>query len=77
VPFLCVRAVADPASRELPDSWLRTVNADGRILPVAVVAAIAANLVHAVELANIAIDGQAAFTALRRVAALVPRFGLV
>lgn len=77
IPFLALRAIADPASRAVPEAALRALSTDGRILPFAALAVLVMSPADLVTLALLARDGRTAFAALRRVALLVPGFGLV
>ncbi len=77
IPFLGVRAIADAASRGVPEAWLRALGADGRIVPLLALVTLMMDLGSLAELVLVARDGRAAFAALRRVALLGPGFGLV
>ncbi len=68
VPFLVVRAIADPAGRDLP-AWVPgLVGADGRPRTRAVIAGVAAHPLQAPVLIRLGMDSEKAFAALRRVA---------
>ena len=78
VPFVAIRAIADPAWRGVP-GWITSACApDGRVRPIAVAARL---MVRPCEIGNVlmlARDTRAATATLRRVALLVaPGFGLV
>ncbi len=77
VPFLAVRAIADPASRTVPEAAIRALGPDGQTYPLKALRALLARPSEIWEFALLARDGRAAFAALRRVALLGPGFGLV
>ena len=77
IPFLGVRAIADPAARAVPEAALRALDAEGRIRPFGAVRGLLASPSEIWAFARVALDGRAAFAALRRVASLGPAFGLV
>ena len=77
IPFLAVRAIADPASRTVPEAAMRALGPDGRTHPLKALRALLASPAEIWEFALVARDGRAAFAALRRVALLVPGFGLI
>lgn len=78
VPFLALRAVADPAWRAVPRAALAGLMADGRTRALPVLGALAARPAELVDVVRLARDSRAAAAALRRVAALGgPLFGLV
>jgi hopanoid-associated phosphorylase len=68
VPFLAVRAIADPADRDIP-AWVPgLVGADGRPRAWAVIAGLAAHPHHVPAVISLGRDSEKAFAALRRVA---------
>ncbi len=77
IPFLAVRAIADPASRTVPEAAIRVLGPDGRTHPLKALRALLTNPAEIWDFALLARDGRAAFAALRRVALLGPGFGLV
>ena len=77
IPFLGVRAIADPAARAVPEAALRALDAEGRIRPLGAVRGLLASPSEIWAFARVALDGRAAFAALRRVASLGLAFGLV
>ncbi len=77
IPFLAVRAIADPASRTVPEAAMRALGPDGRIHPLKALRALLASPAEIGDFALLARDGRAAYAALRRVALLGPGFGLV
>ncbi|MGZ8995852.1 MAG: phosphorylase family protein [Rhodospirillales bacterium] len=69
VPFLVIRAIADPADRRLPP-WLGSViGADGRPLPAALLGGLARNPADLVALIRLAGDSRRGLRTLRGVAA--------
>lgn len=64
LPFLAVRAIADPAWRSVPPRLCRTIDGQGRIRPLAAAAALA---LHPLAALLLAADARAAFAALRAV----------
>ncbi len=68
IPFLAVRAIADPASRTVPEAALRALGPDGRTHPLRALGGLVARPWEAWEFVLLARDGRAAFAALRRVA---------
>ncbi len=77
IPFLAVRAIADPAWRAVPEAALLALGPDGRTHPLKALRALLARPAEVWDFALLARDGRAAFAALRRVALLGPRFGLI
>ena len=78
VPFLIIRAIADPASRAPPPAALRAIAADGRVRYFAAAAAVLRDLGSLPTYLRLARDNRAALATLGRVAALsAPFFGLV
>lgn len=77
IPFLVLRAIADPASRAIPNAALRGVDANGNFRACRVLAAILAKPWEIPALIWLARDGAQALAALRRVALIGgPRLGL-
>jgi len=74
VPFVILRAVSDPAERDLPSLVLEAVDPDGRTNLGAVVAGLACSPGRLPRLLGAARDSGAAFAALRKVAAIVGGF---
>lgn len=74
VPFLIVRAIADPADRDIPGWVAGLVGADGRPVLRAIVAGIASHPTHVPALISLGIDSRKAFATLRRVALSVGPF---
>jgi hopanoid-associated phosphorylase len=67
VAFLAVRAIADPADRDVP-AWVSgLIGEDGRPSARSVVAGLAAHPWHIPVLLRLAMDSEKAFAALRRV----------
>ena len=77
LPWLALRAVADPAGRALP-VWLReAVGTDGRIRRTNAVAGLIGHPLAVPQVIRIGADSRRAMAALRRVALLAPlRFGI-
>ncbi len=70
VPFLVIRAIADPAERRLP-AWLSAViGADGRPMPRPLLSGLAAHPGDLAALLRLGGDARRALNALSRVAAL-------
>ncbi|HLF59015.1 MAG TPA: hypothetical protein VI732_05235 [Alphaproteobacteria bacterium] len=70
IPFLAVRAIADPAWRSVPEWALAGVRPDGRTRPLAVLARVALRPWDWPALFALARDSEAAFESLRGVADL-------
>lgn len=70
LPFLAVRAIADPADRDVPGWALSGVRPDGRTRPFKVMARFLIRPWELPALIALARDAEAAFDALRRVADL-------
>jgi hopanoid-associated phosphorylase len=70
LPFLAVRAIADPADRPIPAAALAGLSPDGHMRPFAVLAKLALRPWDLPRMARLAEDTRAAHRALRRVAAL-------
>ena len=78
IPFLIVRAIADPASRAPPPEALATVAADGGIRHGVAIKTLLRKPGSISIYLRLAADNRAALATLRRVAALgAPFFGLV
>jgi adenosylhomocysteine nucleosidase len=71
-PFAILRAVADPADRDLPPLVSRAVNADGRINVAAVIGGLIRSPGQFGGLVAAARDSRAAFRALSRCRGLLP-----
>jgi nucleoside phosphorylase len=71
-PFAILRAVADPAERDLPPLVLKAVDPDGGVDAVAVVGALIRSPSQFVGLRALAADSGAAFRALKRCRGLLP-----
>jgi adenosylhomocysteine nucleosidase len=76
VPFAILRAVADPAERDLPALVLKAVDSDGRIDALAVIGELIRSPGQFVGLRAAARDSRAAFQALKRCRSLLPGFFL-
>lgn len=70
LPFLAVRAVADPARRKIPAAALAGLAPDGTVRPDAVIAALLARPWEIFGLIGLAAETRAAMRSLRRVADL-------
>lgn len=68
IPFLAVRAVADPAHRAIPEAALAGVAPDGRQQPLRVLIRLLGKPWETAALLRLAIDSRAALAVLRRVA---------
>jgi adenosylhomocysteine nucleosidase len=71
-PFAILRAVADPAERDLPPFVLKAVGSDGGVDPVAVAGALIRSPRQLAGLRALAADSGAAFRALKRCRSLLP-----
>lgn len=69
VPFLVIRAIADPAERRLPPWLSAVIGADGRPLPRPLLAGLAAHPGDLAALLRLGGDARRALNALRRAAA--------
>jgi adenosylhomocysteine nucleosidase len=76
IPFAILRAVADPAERDLPPLALKAVSSDGRINAMAVIGGLIRSPGQFAGLSAAALDSQAAFKALNRCRGLLLRFFL-
>ena len=74
VPFIVVRAIADPAERTVPAWVMQAVTADGRTLIAPVLSHLARHPGELPALIHLARDARAAMRSLRRVAALAGPF---
>lgn len=70
LPFMVLRAIADPAARAIPPAALAGVTADGGVQPLKVLAALARTPGDAVELARLGRDNARAMASLGRAARL-------
>ncbi len=78
VPFLAIRAVADPVNGNIPQAALAGILPDGRTSAIPVLRSLLRAPHHALALVKLASDSGRALRCLRRVAALsAPTFGLV
>lgn len=68
LPFLVVRAVADPATRTIPRAAMAGLDAEGRTLVLPVILALTKRPGELPGLLRLAADSRAGFDALRRVA---------
>jgi hopanoid-associated phosphorylase len=66
IPFAILRAVADPAERDLPPLALKAVDSDGRIDAMAVIGGLIRSPAQFAGLCTAALDSRAAFKALNR-----------
>ena len=72
VPFAILRAVADPAERDLPPFVLKAVDSDGGVDTVAIIGALIRSPSQFAGLRALAADSRAAFRALKRCRSLLP-----
>jgi adenosylhomocysteine nucleosidase len=72
VPFAILRAVADPAERDLPPLALKAMASDGGINVQAIIAELVRSPWQFVGLGALAADSRAAFDALKRCRSLLP-----
>jgi adenosylhomocysteine nucleosidase len=72
IPFAILRAVADPAERDLPPLVLKAVDSDGGINALAVIGELICSPSQFVALRGVARDSRAAFRALNRCRGLLP-----
>jgi adenosylhomocysteine nucleosidase len=72
MPFAILRAVADPADRDLPPLILQAVDSEGRINIAAVIAGLIRSPGQFTGLCAVALDSKAAFRALYRCGGLLP-----
>jgi adenosylhomocysteine nucleosidase len=72
IPFAILRAVADPAERDLPPLVLKAVDSDGGIKPQAVIRELIRDPGQFASLRALAADSGAAFRALNRCRGLLP-----
>jgi adenosylhomocysteine nucleosidase len=66
IPFAIVRAVSDPAERDLPPLVLKAVDTDGGIDPLAIIGELIRSPWQIAGLRGLAADSGAAFQALKR-----------
>jgi hypothetical protein len=71
LPFIVMRAIADPAERTVPAWVMRAVSADGRTAILPVLSHLTRRPGQLPALVRLATDARAAMRSLRRVAALV------
>lgn len=77
LPFIVIRAVADPARRALPRAALAGIGRDGGRRPLAVLLRLALRPLDIADVVRLAGDSRAALVSLRRVASVaLPHFGL-
>ena len=72
IPFAILRAVSDPAERDLPPLVLKAVDSDGGIDALAVVGGLIRSPGQFAGLRAAARDSRAAFQALKRCRGLLP-----
>ena len=72
VPFAILRAVADPAERDLPPLVLRAVDSDGGVDAAAIIKELIRSPSQFAGLRALAADSRAAFQALKRCRSLLP-----
>ena len=70
IPFLVLRAVADPASHGIPGAALSGLGADGRTRPLGVAAGLAVRPWQLPALIRLGMESRAGFAALSRVAGI-------
>jgi hopanoid-associated phosphorylase len=71
-PFAVLRAVADPAERDLPPLAANAIDSEGRVNPHAVVTSLLLSPGQIGQLGRLARDSRAAFLALERCRRLLP-----
>jgi adenosylhomocysteine nucleosidase len=71
-PFAILRAVADPAERDLPPLVLRAVDSDGGVDAAAIIKELIRSPSQFAGLRAVAADSRAAFRALKRCRSLLP-----
>ena len=69
LPFLTLRAIADPAARSLPQAALKAIGPDGRLKPFSAVAAMYLRPWESLALVRLAYETRLAFDTLEKVAA--------
>jgi adenosylhomocysteine nucleosidase len=72
IPFVILRAVADPAERDLPPLALKAVDSSGRINAMALIGGLIRSPGQFAGLCAVALDSRAAFQALNRCRGLLP-----
>jgi adenosylhomocysteine nucleosidase len=75
LPFLVVRAVADPAGRSLPRAALKAIGPDGRLKLVSALAAMYLRPWEGPALVRLAYETRLAFDTLEKVAARIAEPG--
>jgi adenosylhomocysteine nucleosidase len=70
IPFLVLRAIADPAGRAIPRAAARGLTPDGRVRAAPVLLGVLRHPREMIEIARLAHDNQRAKTSLRRAARL-------
>jgi len=76
IPFIAIRAIGDPASRDLPKAALAGLAPDGATRPAAVIAQLALRPWDLLSLIQLGKETARALKTLRRIAALGLRSGL-
>ena len=76
IRFAILRAVADPAQRDLPPLALKAVNSDGGVDAAAIIKELIRSPSQFAGLRALAADSRAAFQALKRCRSLLPGFFL-
>lgn len=76
IPFIAIRAIGDPASRDLPKAALAGLAPDGATRPAAVIAQLALRPWELFSLIQLGKESGRALNTLRRIAALGLRSGL-
>jgi adenosylhomocysteine nucleosidase len=71
-PFAILRAIADPAERDLPQLVLKAVDSDGGVDAVAIIKELIRSPSQFAGLRALAADSRAAFQALKRCRSLLP-----
>ncbi|MBF0561655.1 MAG: hypothetical protein HQL37_06445 [Alphaproteobacteria bacterium] len=71
LPFVAVRVIADPALRDLPGAALAGMGEDGRVRPMAVLAALLRHPFELPDLLRLSLDSARATAVLRRVGGVV------
>lgn len=73
IPFIAIRAIADPARRAVPDAFLRAMTPAGELAPTALLPALLRNPLLLIAGVRLAADAAAARAALRRVVPVLAR----
>ncbi len=71
-PFASLRAVADPAERDLPSLAATAIDSEGRVDACAIIAGLLRSPAQIARLGPLARDSRAAFSALERCRSLLP-----